>query len=70
MSSRAKLTFIGSIIFTTTTIAAVFYMKDRDFVNRRVGIARDIETRSRRRLENEYEQNRQLELAKELSQKS
>ena len=70
MSAKAKMTFLGSIIFTTTTIAAVFYMKDQDFINRRVGINRDIETRSRRRIENEYEQNRQLKLAEELNKKT
>ena len=67
MSTKAKITFLSSIVFTTTTIATVFYMKDRDFSNRRVGIDRDIKYRSRRRIENEYEQNKQLELAKELS---
>jgi hypothetical protein len=66
MSQRAKATFLAAVSFTSITIVTVFYLKDRDFANRRVGIERDIQTRSRRRLENELEQDRQLELQKAL----
>jgi ribosomal protein S18 acetylase RimI-like enzyme len=66
MSAKARLTFYSSLVFTSTTIAAVFYMKDTDKDARRQGIGRDLIRRSNARLENELDQNRSIELKKQL----
>ncbi|KAJ3304267.1 hypothetical protein HDV03_003004 [Kappamyces sp. JEL0829] len=70
MSRAAKLTFLSSVLFTTTTIAGkswvptlvVFYLKDKDFKARRAGIERDDRKRSQQRIENEAEAMQQEQL--------
>ncbi|KAJ3033052.1 hypothetical protein HK097_004990, partial [Rhizophlyctis rosea] len=47
MSGKAKLTFVGSLIFTTCTIASVYWLKNVQFQNRRVGLERDLERRAK-----------------------
>ncbi|KAI9349079.1 hypothetical protein BDR26DRAFT_671825 [Obelidium mucronatum] len=61
-SRRSKLTFAGSILFTTLTIFGVFKLKDDELTVRRLGIVRDDERR-RQILENtiEYERNEALQ---------
>lgn len=66
MSAKSRLTFYSSLVFTSTTIATVFYMKDTDKDARRQGITRDLIRRSNARLENELDQNKSIELQKQL----
>ena len=38
----SQLTLAASIVFTCSTIAAVYYIKDIEFTARRLGILRDV----------------------------
>lgn len=65
MGSRGSQITLGlACVFTASTIAIVFGLKEMDFNARRVGLVRDDAKRSQRRLENEAEQLLQFELTK------
>lgn len=65
---RAQIVFASSVTFTLTTISVVHYLQYRDTKVRRIGIERDDQTRSRKRMENELEAKLQKELQDKLVQ--
>ncbi|KAJ3325186.1 hypothetical protein HDV06_004976 [Boothiomyces sp. JEL0866] len=66
MSRASKITLISSIIFTTSTIGLVFWLKDSEEQARRVGLNKMAQERSKQRIENEAELLYQEELRKKL----
>jgi hypothetical protein len=66
MSTKSKITFAASCLFTTATIYTVFYLKQKDLEIRQIGIHRDDTKRSEQRLLNELEHQQQQELKRKL----
>ncbi|KAI8915809.1 hypothetical protein EDD86DRAFT_243781 [Gorgonomyces haynaldii] len=56
-----------SITFTVSAVVIVHFMQELEAKNRRIGIQRDDEIRSQKRIENELEQKLQLELQEKLT---
>ncbi|KAJ1556802.1 hypothetical protein HK096_010715, partial [Nowakowskiella sp. JEL0078] len=65
MSSRSKLVLRSSFVFTAATVVGVFWLKDMESTNRRIGIAKT-DVRRQKRLENMAELDKQEKLREEM----
>ena len=66
MSATAKLFLAASIVATSATVFYVHYKQNYDREQLHEGVIRDIERQQRRKVENLYILQRQIDLAKEL----
>lgn len=70
MSTAAKLTFTICCVVSIGTIGYVHYKQQYDREQLHLGVLRDIERQQRRKIENLYNLQKQLDLTKELRQHS
>lgn len=70
MSATAKFTLVASIAATSATVFYVHYKQNYDREQLHVGVIKDIERQQRRKVENLYVLQRQIDLAKELKKHS
>lgn len=70
MSATAKFTLVASIVATSATVFYVHYKQNYDREQLHVGVIKDIERQQRRKVENLYVLQRQIDLAKELKKHS
>ncbi|KAK2588358.1 hypothetical protein KPH14_004373 [Odynerus spinipes] len=66
MSTAAKLTFATCCVVSISIIAYVHYKQHYDREQLHLGVVRDIERQQRRKIENVYNLQQQLELTKQL----
>ncbi|KAH8403044.1 hypothetical protein KR222_003748 [Zaprionus bogoriensis] len=66
MSAAAKVTLVLAVGFTTSIIGYVHYKQSEDRLKLHEGVLRDVEQQQRRKHENRYSLQQQIDITKQL----